>query len=517
VRNAPHGERLAVCTVEVGRIADVNVEEFLRDVATYDPNLDPPEDNEDGRAPATLPPPVPFPVDALPSSMRDYVWEASKSLGCPPDYIAVPMLACAGAAVGTSVKLQVKRDWYEWPSLYVAIVAPSGCKKTPALEYALQFTQDKGVEFGLAHQQAMQIYDHQMAEYRMMQEVRKRARDKSHLGDLPEKPQRPILKRTWIGDATVEAIAQKLQQNPRGLMLVQDEISSLLLRFNQYRGGRGADLQFFLSTWSCHPTAVDRKQDEDPVILNRPFLSIVGGIQPALLVKVFGGDRLYDGFTPRFFFSDPELMTHRSSDATISEESLQRVQACFEALYKICPVDPYAIIPVPQLVRLAPDARALFVEWENRLGSEIDRLNADDPFRATLSKLIAYLARIALIMHVSEYVSGEHDHFEEMTEGTMTAAVRIAEYFLAHARRVWHRLAESADDSRMRQILNWITRKRRPVTARDVLRGRVAALKTAKETVEILTQMVDCGLLDQTQESHRVRYSLRQGAHHGQT
>jgi hypothetical protein len=508
----PVGARLGALERKLAAMPDIDADGLLRDIFAMDPTRESAEEAENVDIhPAALPAAAPFPVAALPSAFRAYVTEGAASLGCPPDYIAVPLLACAGAAIGTTTRLQIKSGWYECPLLYAAIIAPSGSKKTPALDLAVQFTQDKGTAHNLDHQQALENYERILAEYQVFKEAMRRNRDKSQIPDLPDKPTRPVLKRTWIADATVEAQAQRLQQNPRGLALIRDELASLLLSLNQYRSGRGADLQFFLSTWSCNPTAVDRKQDVDPLILNRPFLAIVGGIQPAVLVRVFGGDRLYDGFTPRFLVSDPELMPQRSSEATIGEDSLQRAQACFEALYRICPADPYAIIPEPQLVRLTPEARARFVEWENRLGEELDLLSADDPFRAALSKLIAYVARLALIIHVCDWASGAHGHFGELNEETMKSAVRIAEYFLAHARRVWRRLVESADDSRIRQIANWIHRKNRPVTARDILRGRVAGLKSTKETEEILKQMVECGLLDSLQESRRVLYTLRRG------
>src|SRR5262249_47024475 len=66
-------------------------------------------------------PPVPaFPTDVLPEPLALYVREGARAMGCPEDYLAVPMLALAGAAIGGSRVLEVKPGWQEAPCLYGA-------------------------------------------------------------------------------------------------------------------------------------------------------------------------------------------------------------------------------------------------------------------------------------------------------------------------------------------------------------------------------------------------------------
>jgi hypothetical protein len=76
-----------------------------------------------------------FPVDVFPAKLRDFIMTVSSSLACPPDFVAVPMLGVAGAAIGASRALEVKPGWYESPRLYIGIVAPPGSAKTPAVSH----------------------------------------------------------------------------------------------------------------------------------------------------------------------------------------------------------------------------------------------------------------------------------------------------------------------------------------------------------------------------------------------
>lgn len=449
---------------------------------------------------AKLPPAVPFPIDALPRALRDYVSERAESMCCPPDFIAVTLLTCAGAAIGTSVQLQIKSDWYEWPLLFTAIVGPSGSKKTPAKSVAIRFTTDKAIEYHALHQEALKKYQIDMARYN--------AADTDSDSTI-EKPKRPTLPRTWLCDSTMEAIAKRLQENPRGLVLLRDELPSLVLSINQYRGGRGADLQNFLSLWSCDRLTIDRKGEPDPIVLNQPFLAVTGGIQPGLLPKVFGGDRLYDGFTPRFLFTHPEVLPHRSSDSELRDATLYAAKGVFDTLFLLSPSDAYAIVPIPQTVRLSKEAYDLFRDWADAIGAQTDELAEDDPFRATLTKMAGQLGRIALILHCARWASHEFEGFNELTTDTMKSAIVLADYFVAHARRVWAQLTESREDSQIRRVLAWMRKQKRPVTRREVQRSGVAGFKNALQVDVLMQHLVDCGLVEVNEIGRTKRYSIR--------
>src|SRR5438067_12154453 len=60
-------------------------------------------------APAEATPPLPlgeaaeappFPLDVLPADLAELAARAAESVQCPPDFVAVPLLALAGACLG---------------------------------------------------------------------------------------------------------------------------------------------------------------------------------------------------------------------------------------------------------------------------------------------------------------------------------------------------------------------------------------------------------------------------------
>ena len=85
---------------------------------------------------------------------------------------------------------------------------------------------------------------------------------------------------------------------------------------DQYKaGGKGADRQHWLSVWSNQAIVVDRKgRQGDPNYVERPWVSLVGGIQPAMLPEL--GGSMEDGLLDRFLFAYPK---HSQTDLTDAE------------------------------------------------------------------------------------------------------------------------------------------------------------------------------------------------------
>ena len=75
----------------------------------------------------------PFPVAALPESLRTYCQSVAEALPCPVDYPATFMLPVVGACIGSRCCIQAYEGWTERPLLWTCVVARSGDRKTPAL------------------------------------------------------------------------------------------------------------------------------------------------------------------------------------------------------------------------------------------------------------------------------------------------------------------------------------------------------------------------------------------------
>ena len=136
--------------------------------------------------------------------------------------------------------------------------------------------------------------------------------------------------RVVADDTTIEALAGILESNPRGVLVARDELAGWVRAMDQYKGGKGADRQIWLSLWSNAPISVDRKGSPEPVIVESPWVSVTGAIQPEILPDLSRGRE--DGLLDRFLFAFPEPYYAPLSAKVVSATAENQLGALYERL-----------------------------------------------------------------------------------------------------------------------------------------------------------------------------------------
>jgi hypothetical protein len=390
-----------------------------------------------GVVPSTSPPPLPeaphFPTDTLPAAARRFVEEGAEAIGCASDLLALPVLAVLSAGIGGSRVVEIKRSWREGATLFLAVVASPGEKKTPAANAArrpvLKRQAEKWQEFKAKKE------EHE----REMREWKARCRDARSAGETePPPPPEPTMERTYADDTTVESLVGILEDNPRGVLIYKDELTGWVRSHDQYKaGGKGSDRQHWLSVWSNQAIVVDRKSRQgDPTYVERPWVSLVGGIQPAMLPEL--GGSMEDGLLDRFLFAYPKHSNTDLSDVEIGADTEVEYAGLYAKLSSLQMVHDEIGQEAPNVVPMSQEARRLFKELHDEIGREM--LEPGFPLRlqGVWAKARGYLARISLVLALSGSV--EHDEPEQVEEEDVQNAARIVAYFKAHARRVYGKL-----------------------------------------------------------------------------
>jgi hypothetical protein len=251
----------------------------------------------------------------------------------------------------------------------------------------------------------------------------------------PEEPEAPSMGRCVAGDTTVEALVSILEDNPRGLLVHRDELAGWVRSMDQYKGGKGSDRQNWLNLWNTDEVIVDRKSRMgEPIILAKPFVSLFGGVQPAMLGEL--GGTVEDGLMDRFLFAYPAPRHVRFTEDEVSGESEARYAALYEKLANLTLTTDEHGDPNPKPLRLSPEARKLFARAVDALGAEMLQPGFPSRLEGVWSKLRGYLARLSLVLAVCRCV--EDGAREERVEAEdVEVASRLLGYFKAHARRVY--------------------------------------------------------------------------------
>jgi hypothetical protein len=123
------------------------------------------------------------------------------------------------------------------------------------------------------------------------------------------------------------------------------------------------------------------------------------------------------------------------------------------------------------LVRLAPAAKRTWTAYFDAHAAEQVDLTGD--LAAAWSKLEEYPARLALVAHMVRVAAGDRTLTKTniLDAESMSAGIRLAEWFKYEARRVYAMLTESDADRDRRRLVEWIERKGGSVAARDAQQG----------------------------------------------
>jgi hypothetical protein len=184
----------------------------------------------------------------------------------------------------------------------------SGQQKSPAQGAVTRLLYDRQGRDLEEHAEKLKEYQKQLTAYE--QDLAEWKRKKGDKGDAPEKPEEPVCKRIVLSDSTIEAVADRLNDNHRGLLLDRDELSGWLGSYDQYRGGKGSDVSHWLSCYNAKPLLIDRKTSaKKTIFVPRAAVSITGGIQPRVLARMLGKQHFENGLAARFGFAMPPQAT----------------------------------------------------------------------------------------------------------------------------------------------------------------------------------------------------------------
>lgn len=377
-------------------------------------------------------PPVPdFPLGVLPDDVSRLASEAAGAVGCNPGMVAAPMLATAAGLIGRSASLLLGANWFAQPCLFQVNVALPGDGKSPALEYAAAPSDE--FEEALA-----ETFKSEKQSYR---EALRGGKDKAKKGGGDGPPDPPVPRRVRIDDVTLESLFLVMADNGRGVLMVRDELSSLILGLNQYKGGGGNDRPNLMKVWSGKSVTIDRVRNElrEPVRIPHPSLSISGNLPPAMLAEMVSrrGD---DGFLDRWLFVYPDRRPKLKSSQRrpVSKEAARRWSDAARALYGRS-MDTGEGGAHPHVIFFGNAGKAEFDRLHDAHVDEVNAPDFPDNLRGPWSKLEEYAGRLCLVLTLLRRAAdptADPDVLPMAGVRDARDAWTLVGYFKAHHRRV---------------------------------------------------------------------------------
>lgn len=345
-----------------------------------------------------------FPYDIFPDVIQNYIFAHR----IQHEYTANFMLAAISTAIGNSITLQPMNSYKVKPVLYLAVVAPSGGGKSPAIRAAFKALEEQDKLLYKYYAERKREYEQLKAE----KEKNKQA--------LPEEP---VFSQFLIKDSTIEMVIKILSNNPLGCCIYADELSGFINRIDQYKAGD--EVQKWLELHSGDSVLLQRITREANKVED-PFCNIAGGIQGGILDMFSKGANEFNGFYQRFLFAYPEPEPKPEWGAyDVPKEVIREYYNAFSIFIA-------AREQLNTVYTLSDDANKLYGEWYNYKNFKYNNASSDH-VKGIISKYQNYCLRFAVLtqaMHDGMNRTGIVDII------SMERAIRLTEYYLGMMNKV---------------------------------------------------------------------------------
>jgi hypothetical protein len=415
--------------------------------------------------------PPPFPIEVFGNQWGDWLQENAVAASAPVDYVVAIVLSSVAALIGNARWAQATPNWREPTCLWCVPMSPSGTKKSPGADVMIKEVLPELQRRMMADWPdqrraaliSLNAWNRADKEWREAIEDEDEELPEPAQGTQPPEPQPPQL---WQSDTTVEKLASLQAANPKGMLLIRDELAGWLYSMNVYNAsGR----QFWIECFGGRPYTLTRQKHPHPIIIPRLNNSVYGTIQPDRLAEIIRKEP-DDGLLPRMLYFWPYTVPYRIGrepmDTPWAIEALDRLRKL-----KLKQVgDRLEPVYVP-LTAQALDRLEAFGQKTNK-----QKELAAGMLRSTYGKAPGFALRLALILRYMWWCADEDlpDEPTKIGGRAMNAAIKlVGDYFMPMAERVYGDADCPPADKHAATIARWIIRERmNEVYVRDLLRGK---------------------------------------------
>jgi len=452
----------------------------------------------------------------IPDKFLPWIKDKAERLQCPIDYLVIPAMVSFGATVGSqlAVKPKVNDDWYRYPFLWGLIVGKPSTLKSPAMDEALGPVKRIESKYLTTYQEKSAENDAlEVVRKAQAKETAKKVKDciesedtegarKIALTDAADEPEAVIRQRLVVQDATQEKAAELLRDNPRGLLIVRDEMSGFLKQMEKQ--GRESERAFWLEGWNGEGVPTTDRIGRGTVDAPIGGVSIVGGIQPGPLSSYMKTNQVNgdDGFMQRFQMACyPDAPASWKKVDTLPDlESKNTANSVFSDFADLDTARVGATLDKEQnkyFLQFDKNGQGLFDEWLTTHMNRLRRGVLSSTMESHLAKYPSLVPSLAMLIQLAEHSTGP------ISEQSTLKALAWADYLESHAERIYSPVTAPEIDAAsliVKRIENgslsgWFSQ-------RDIYRKRWSGLTDSKAVAAGIELLVDHGyVIPETEET----------------
>ena len=364
-----------------------------------------------------------FPLNIFPKAIQSYINECNSKLDSNVDYMGCSLLWLISVCIGNSIEIEVKRGWNENATIWLSLVGKAGIGKTPSINniiFPLQKINSREIKKYFKELEKFEFYDNLSAKEKK---------------DYPE-IQKPVKSQFIANDITLEALVDLHQESDNAVGVFKDELAGWLKDMNKYRAG--SDLEFWLSCWSGKSVSLNRLTRKGSFV-EKPFIPVLGGIQPAILNSFYTEENKDNGFMDRMLLSFPESDVDLYNENEMEYEVLEWYKDNMIYFYDILKttIKRDKDNGIESLTaKFSDDAKKEWVRIFNDISNFQNSDNENEYLKSMYPKQKSYIPRFALLIHVFDEFFSDGGNTLLISKDSILKAEKLSKYFIATAKKV---------------------------------------------------------------------------------
>lgn len=410
---------------------------------------------------------APYPVDALPMSIRRAVEEVQACVQAPVEMVASSALATASLAIQALADVRRNQTLVGPAGLYFLTVAESGERKSTVdrlfgrAVYDFQDRQREAAKSSLAaHAADMAAWEarREATLSHLQSDAKGNKPVDGHRADLAVieagRPVAPRVPRLLYADVTQERLMRSLATEWPSGGIFASEGAAVFGGHSMGRDSIARTLAALNTLWDGGTFLVDRSQAPSFAVRGAR-MTMALQVQPHVLADFLERDRGLSrgsGFLARFLIAQPVSTQgrrpYREMAATPELDAFSARIA--ELLADLPAVDPERGL-MPAVLDFNPEAKALWIERYNAIEGQ---LSSDGDFASipdVAAKAADNVARLAAVLHVFE-----HGAAGTISADTVENAGEIVVWHLYSAKALLGPLSISKDEANAASLDRWL-------------------------------------------------------------
>lgn len=388
--------------------------------------------------------------DMLPSEISNWVFDICERIESPFEVGVINALSLIGNLIGNRIAIKPKEfdyNYLEFPNLWGMVIGSPSIKKTPVFsEISKSVTRVQAEQIN-QFEKDYDTYTEDLNIYQIKKKEFEKEIKKAEDNNIPkfnlEQPIKPKRILHFTQDATIEAIGQIIDENPKGLLILRDELSGFLKNLD--RTGNEEYRSFFLEGWSSGAKSIERVSRK-PLYIPKLTLGVLGNIQPSIIkeyvyqaVKGHKADGLIQRFQMLVFAESIEVKGIDRVPNKMARDDFDKVIEYIIHTEEFEGVQSNEYVKQPYY-SYCKEAQKEYNKWYIANDKQAKNTN-NEALESHIAKYPKLINSLALIFHICELSKGyEMQNNSDISLQNFIRALNITNVLKEHAIRLYSTL-----------------------------------------------------------------------------